>query len=281
MYKMESEIHIERGFDHLVVFKSQYSLLRTSHSILQHPGISTQPILSQVRLLRLKSISSSRWLKHHTGHFSAPTDHHVIPQAPQDLRPATRLLATPQRHQQTFPAKSIPDSILATNRPVTSSPTAPDPAPAPASAPAPTPVPDNEFDDMEIDSTGGSAPQTGMTPFAYAPDGSNIYRHAFEVDLSNRVGGVSDHEALETGRKQMGFLEMSGMREDSMRRIRDCRTRLRVVIDTKSDSRFDALVDARMRMLTMQDMIADGLGWFLGLPWRHAHFTVEVLYLQG
>lgn len=157
--------------------------------------------------------------------------------------------------------------------------TAPSPHLLPALAP--TPVPDNDFDDMEIDSTGDSAPQTGMTPFAYAPDGSNIYRHTFEVDLSSRVGGVSDHEALETGRRQMGFLEASGMREDSMRRIRDCRTRLRVVIDTKSDSRFDALVDARMRMLTMQDMIADGLGWFLGLPWRHAHFTVEVLYLQG
>lgn len=89
---------------------------------------------------------------------------------------------------------------------------------------------------------------------------------------------MSDHEILQYARTQLGFLERSGLAEGSMRSIRNCRMRLRVRIDTKSASRVDALVDVRMRMLAMLDMISDGMGWFTGLPWKHEHFTVEVVY---
>lgn len=116
---------------------------------------------------------------------------------------------------------------------------------------------------------------TGGTPFTVTTDGTKVYRHTFEIDISSRAGGVTDLEIIEHARTQMGFLERAGLRDDAMRRIRDCRTRLRVVIDTKSPSRLDALVDARLRMLTMQDMINEGMGWFPGLPWRHHHFRIE------
>jgi hypothetical protein len=118
-------------------------------------------------------------------------------------------------------------------------------------------------------------------PLTVLPDGSKMYRYFFEVDISNRVHELTDLEMLQHARTQMGFLERAGLREDSMRRIRDCRTRLRVTIDTNSASRLDALADCRMRMLTMTDMITDGMGWFPGLPWRATHFNVEVLYPRG
>lgn len=116
---------------------------------------------------------------------------------------------------------------------------------------------------------------TEGTPFTITTDGTKAYRHTFEIDISSHASGVTDLEIIEHARTQMGFLERAGLRDDAMRRIRDCRIRLRVVIDTKSPSRLDALVDARLRMLTMQDMINEGMGWFPGLPWRHHHFRVE------
>ncbi|OQD68389.1 hypothetical protein PENDEC_c036G05724 [Penicillium decumbens] len=150
------------------------------------------------------------------------------------------------------------------------------------------------FDDpMDIDSEPGVPRQamprgpTAMEPpsrpaeggtISITTDGTKIWRHIFEIDISSHDSGLGDLEVLEHARTQLGFLERSGLRDDAMRRIRDCRTRLRVVIDTKSPSRLDALADARLRMLTMQDMINEGMGWFPGLPWRHNHFRVEVFH---
>jgi hypothetical protein len=111
--------------------------------------------------------------------------------------------------------------------------------------------------------------------FSITADGTKIWRHTFEIDIPSRPSGFTDLEILEYARTQLAFLERAALREDAMRRIRDCRTRLRVIIDTKTSSRLDALVDARLRMLVMQDMINEGMGWFPGLPWRHPHFRVE------
>lgn len=119
------------------------------------------------------------------------------------------------------------------------------------------------------------------TLFTILPDGSKMYSYIFEVDISNRAHELTDLEILEYARTQMGFLERADVRDGAMRHIRDCRTRLRVTIDTKSTSRLDALGDCRMRMLIMQDMINEGMGWFPGLPWKALHFQVEVLHPRG
>lgn len=134
---------------------------------------------------------------------------------------------------------------------------------------------------MEIDSP---LPQplpvttTNQSPVPNVVCDPRVHRHIFEVDLSNRVGEMSDTDILSHARTQLGFLGRSDLADGSMHRIRNCRMRLRVAIDTMSASRADALVDVRMRMLVMLDMISDGLGWFPGLPWRHEHFVVEVVY---
>ncbi|KAJ5676511.1 uncharacterized protein N7477_002144 [Penicillium maclennaniae] len=117
--------------------------------------------------------------------------------------------------------------------------------------------------------------------FTLLPDGSKMYSYIFEVDILNRAHELTDLEILEYARNQMGFLERANLRDGAMRHIRDCRIRLRVTIDTKNTSRLDALGDCRMRMLIMQDMISDGMGWFPGLPWKARHFHVEVLYPQS
>lgn len=108
-----------------------------------------------------------------------------------------------------------------------------------------------------------------------------IYRHIFEIDLSNRHGGMNDHQILEYALLQLQHLLQADMAEDAMRRVRNCRMRLRIEIDTRNASRADAVFDIRLRMLVMQDMITgtEGLGWFPGLPWRHPHFIVEIIYL--
>ncbi|KAJ5126525.1 hypothetical protein N7448_007304 [Penicillium atrosanguineum] len=117
--------------------------------------------------------------------------------------------------------------------------------------------------------------------FTMLPDGSKMYSYIFEVDISNHAQELTDLEILEYAHNQMGFLERADLRDGAMRHIRDCRTRLRVTIDTKSIGRLDALGDCRMRMLVMQEMINAGMGWFPGLPWRANHFHVEVLYPRG
>lgn len=106
-----------------------------------------------------------------------------------------------------------------------------------------------------------------------------VYRHTFLIDLSNRHGGMTDKQIIEHARLQLHYLEQANMAEDAMRRVRNCRMRLRIDIDTRCADRADAVIDVRLRMLVMLDMITEGLGWFPGLPWRHPHFNVEVLYL--
>lgn len=108
-----------------------------------------------------------------------------------------------------------------------------------------------------------------------------IYRHIFEIDLFNRHGEMNDHQILQYALLQLQYLLQADMAENAMRRIRNCRMRLRIEIDTRNASRADAVFDIRLRMLVMQDMITgtEGLGWFPGLPWRHPHFVVEILYL--
>lgn len=141
-----------------------------------------------------------------------------------------------------------------------------------------------DTDDMDIDPPAGVpvAPVpagTGISTTGSVQRGPGIWRHSFEIDLSNRPGGMTDHQILEHARLQLLFLERANLAEDAMRRVRNCRMRLRIEIDTRSASRADAVIDIRLRMLIMVDMITEGLGWFPGLPWRNPHFIVKVMYL--
>lgn len=148
------------------------------------------------------------------------------------------------------------------------------PTPYPTSAHSEQAV---DTDDMDIDPPAVTRNGTSATGTVQRTPG--IYRHSFEIDLSNRHGGMTDHQILEHARLQLSYLERANLAEDAMHRVRNCRMRLRIDIDTRSASRADAVIDIRMRMLVMQDMITDGLGWFTGLPWRHPYFNVEVMYL--
>lgn len=98
-------------------------------------------------------------------------------------------------------------------------------------------------------------------PWEHIP---GIYRHTLEIDLSNRPGGMTDAKILEHARTQLLHLEQANMSPSAMRRVRDCRMRLRIDIDTKSASRAGAVINIRMRMLAMEDMITR----FSSIPYR-------------
>lgn len=103
------------------------------------------------------------------------------------------------------------------------------------------------------------------------------YRHTFDFEIPNYSIYTSEQAVLQTARDIISRNSRGLLEEVSTRMNSTCRPCLRVVIDTRSILREDASVEVDWRLLKMQDMITDGLGWFPGLPWRHEHFTVEII----
>lgn len=136
-----------------------------------------------------------------------------------------------------------------------------------------------ELDPMEIDTpVQEPAPTTtGAQPNAQSGE-NGVYSHTFYLPIRSRPVPTLDLHVLTAARTEVAHVQRVGLpvlqtlpeRPGPLVYIR---------IDTDQPNRDNALMDANLRMGTMQDMIRDGFGWFSGLPYRHPHF--EVKFLRG
>lgn len=120
------------------------------------------------------------------------------------------------------------------------------------------------------------------TPRGYIGN-SQVFRHTFEIEIRNPIPGhMPDLEILRTARTRIRTVVQPSMPPTQLsypsRRPVRRNLVLRIVIDTFSVDRQDALVIADWRLHFMIEMIQDaqGLGWFPGLPWTHDHFQLRM-----
>lgn len=108
-----------------------------------------------------------------------------------------------------------------------------------------------------------------------------VYRHAFNIEIRTPLNQrVPDVEILRTARTRIRLDQQHSAAPPhvygSQGPTRRCL--VRIIIDTTSQNREEALVDADWRLGYMVEMTEDGMGWFPGLPWVHDHFEVRLIY---
>lgn len=142
-----------------------------------------------------------------------------------------------------------------------------------------------ELDPMEIDTPPDQEPASTTTVTDTNEQGTNeqsedngIHRHIFYIPIRSRPMPTLDLDVLTAARAEVTRLQRAGITIMQTLPERPG-PHLYIRVDTDQANRDHALVDANLRMGTMQDMIRDGFGWFTGLPYRHPHF--EVKFLRG
>lgn len=137
-----------------------------------------------------------------------------------------------------------------------------------------------ELDPMEIDTPPEQEPAstTTVTGTNEQSEDNGIHRHIFYIPIRSRPMPTLDLDVLTAARAEVTRLQRAGI--PIMQTLPERPgPHLYIRVDTDQANRDHALVDANLRMGTMQDMIRDGFGWFTGLPYRHPHF--EVKFLRG
>ncbi|KAG0153845.1 hypothetical protein PDIDSM_1224 [Penicillium digitatum] len=137
-----------------------------------------------------------------------------------------------------------------------------------------------ELDPMEIDTPPVQEPTSATTRACtneqYEENG--IHRHIFYVPIRSRPMPTLDLDVLTAARAEITHIQRAGIPVLQTLPERPG-PHVYIRVDTDQANRDQALIDATLRMGTMQDMIRDGFGWFSGLPYRHPHF--EVKFLRG
>lgn len=111
-----------------------------------------------------------------------------------------------------------------------------------------------------------------------------VFRHTFQIQIRSPVQGhLSDLEILRTARARIRNTPQASVPPSYAARAVGRTLVLRIIIDSLSISRHDALVLVDWRLHFMIEMIEDregqGLGWFCGLPWVSDHFQVRLVAL--
>ncbi|KGO74955.1 hypothetical protein PITC_031930 [Penicillium italicum] len=137
-----------------------------------------------------------------------------------------------------------------------------------------------ELDPMEIDTPPiqESAPATTGTCTNEQSEDSGVHHHIFYIPIRARPMPTLDLDVLAAARAEITHIQRAGIPVLQTLPERPG-PHVYVRVDTDRANRDNALIDAHLRMGTMQDMIRDGFGWFSGLPYRHPHF--EVKFLRG
>ncbi|KAJ5681221.1 hypothetical protein N7536_012360 [Penicillium majusculum] len=136
-----------------------------------------------------------------------------------------------------------------------------------------------ELDPMEIDTPVQEPAPTTTGAQTNAQSGENgVYSHTFYIPIRSRPMPTLDLHVLTAARVEVAHIQRVGLPVLQTLPERPG-PHVYIRIDTDQPNRDNALMDANLRMGTMQDMIRDGFGWFSGLPYRHPHF--EVKFLRG
>jgi hypothetical protein len=106
---------------------------------------------------------------------------------------------------------------------------------------------------------------------------AHVHRHLFYIPIQAHTIPTLDHDMIRLARLAVNTHLRQRIPIPDTLPVGTGIPHLYILIDSEQNDRGAALSVTNRRLGVMQEMIRDGLGWFIGLPYRHANFEVKFI----